>query len=1291
MEARIIELSKAPQRQELIDYLNQQPLEELSNSTLLQLKNDSLNVDPIPFIRAIILGSPLDGGEDCINRRCMLLDNIITWMSNDVESITGSSAKIAANVANQIWPEIDTLPVHDLQKVGIRLLKIICQDKPMHPRLFEIISKVWNILSTSDSAAGEADLMLENICKSEWRADVAMGLASAFNEMELTQRQLERVIHRLQKQLAKFDPEEVPPFVYQLLLLSRKGHKRLILSSICDFFTDSNKNSDQAEASSRTQGTVMLHISFAIKQDQDLGIELIKYLKAEKIKMLETFNMACLLSAARLHRLEETIFELIKSTIITIYRDTDKSRKNAWISKYFSVDGDAVRNLLLDIAEKSASGWDQVIQSLTKLAMLLIDTVSNQGSWLKSNSTAVKVDRLSEQRPLDKISLLGIDVLLRMFKLHDVVRSEILEQITSRIVSRSSSAMDFLQLLENIIKKHPHAVEGYLNSIKDTLDYLSFLPNPTARRLLTAIQPVACENDQFRDGLMLVLRKSMFSKDQDGRMVSVYGFLKLLQGNAIEDSVSQKQNKAISTLGSEEIGFEILGLLRRCFSQQVDVRTEAYEGLGKLASQRVILAGDIFEILYAQFLKVYQQDTGVSTPLKLDVCVENSLTGGRPRIIEPIPILLVSLLKTLRALNITELNPVTAESAKKCCEQIISLTFRLSKADPEDFELDKSANFDTSIYTGLRNMYYSELLLGCYEAVMEYEFMTQERSQESCDIVLNIFKKRKALTQLIKENSGGDKGRKVSPCFSNKSVLSLESITSITQLMFSPDTVNSPINSLRSDINFVHHIVAATNGVLREAIEDEMDGNGEDNFMSCVILGKVYMHIIMTEGSDSSFIESQPKKGSSTLGMIIDTLHGVFEIVVKAWPDRLVEFIELLLNELEDPSVTKDQSVTNNLIISKMIEKFESVFVKYLSDRPLLYREATRIMQPILFFSVRLDRKASDFKKYAQKIVNWLDDFVKERPVEDVPLSKELVLMLIQISAEIDHFETIITIAKDVHKMHGDLDAEDMQDEEVEVSYMLINEKTCGAITLQLLSFLDQGFEDMVWCISRLKLCTDSAPEFESAVCKRMLSYLSITSELTKTVLVGIPAENLIKVLSKTYKALLALVKYKISNLDEITDDYVAVIAMAGTGVTEKMYRFLTIYGQYQDDTLAQNGRKKGKGKEPSNAREKAKIVRESKIIPNLIFVVEQFERHLIQLSRKSKKDLMQYMKRSTSRDFKIKADIVEEATTEDTQLKRPYEEAMDEGDEVEEGEEGEEDEEEEEEGSHTSKRHRLS
>lgn len=53
-------------------------------------------------------------------------------------------------------------------------------------------------------------------------------------------------------------------------------------------------------------------------------------------------------------------------------------------------------------------------------------------------------------------------------------------------------------------------------------------------------------------------------------------------------------------------------------------------------------------------------------------------------------------------------------------------------------------------------------------------------------------------------------------------------------------------------------------------------------------------------------------------------------------------------------------------------------------------------------------------------------------------------------------------------------------------------------------------------------------------------------------------------------------------------------------------------------------------------SRQKAKILRESKLIPTLIFGVEQYERYVIQLSKKAKVNLTQFMRRSTARDFRI-------------------------------------------------------
>lgn len=78
-------------------------------------------------------------------------------------------------------------------------------------------------------------------------------------------------------------------------------------------------------------------------------------------------------------------------------------------------------------------------------------------------------------------------------------------------------------------------------------------------------------------------------RDLSGRMVAVNGFLNLLTGQ-MNDNASP---------AAQGIAFESLGLLRRCFNQQAQVRVAAYQGLGAL-SKHSTLTGDIFEVLYGQ-------------------------------------------------------------------------------------------------------------------------------------------------------------------------------------------------------------------------------------------------------------------------------------------------------------------------------------------------------------------------------------------------------------------------------------------------------------------------------------------------------------------------------------------------------------------------------------------------------------------------------------------------------------------------------------------------------------------
>ena len=69
-----------------------------------------------------------------------------------------------------------------------------------------------------------------------------------------------------------------------------------------------------------------------------------------------------------------------------------------------------------------------------------------------------------------------------------------------------------------------------------------------------------------------------------------------------------------------------------------------------------------------------------------------------------------------------------------------------------------------------------------------------------------------------------------------------------------------------------------------------------------------------------------------------------------------------------------------------------------------------------------------------------------------------------------------------------------------------------------------------------------------------------------------------------------------------------------------------------------------------------AKHKREERLIPNLIFAIEEFERFLIQLTKVSNTNMLRNAKRTTSRDFKI---------TDDRQ-KRPAPEEEDDDDEEE-------------------------
>lgn len=132
------------------------------------------------------------------------------------------------------------------------------------------------------------------------------------------------------------------------------------------------------------------------------------------------------------------------------------------------------------------------------------------------------------------------------------------------------------------------------------------------------------------------------------------------------------------------------------------------------------------------------------------------------------------------------------------------------------------------------------------------------------------------------------------------------------------------------------------------------------------------------------------------------------------------------------------------------------------------------------------------------------------------------------------------------------------------------------------------------------------------------------------------------------YTTLTALVRYYFQvcrSSRGIPKNMEKLVKLSGSHLTPLCYSFIS-YVQNKSNGLTYTGEKKKKTAAVSTAM--ARVLRETKPIPNLIFAIEQYEKFLIHLSKRSKVNLMQHMKLSTSRDFKIKGNILDMVLRED-------------------------------------------
>uniref|UniRef100_A0A3B5B315 FA complementation group I n=1 Tax=Stegastes partitus TaxID=144197 RepID=A0A3B5B315_9TELE len=1212
------------------------------------------------------LGSPPSSTEGS-KRRLLVYEHCIPLCeSGELQT------EMAADIIGLLMLETHTLSGPSLAQLASLFVDAIKVGKMGSGKSLELFPTVLTALAACDSLAyGKGELsgeeykkqLINSLCSSRWDPQCVIHLTTMFRDVPLSSEELQFLVEKVLRMFTKLDLQEIPPLVYQLLLLSAKGCKKQVLDGIISYFKEQDVRQEEEQKHGdldlevqsipqdqlrHVEGTAILHIVFAARLDHELGREFLKSFKTSYVDLCP-FSVALLLSVARIQRYEDQVFDLLKGAIIKSFKDEQLQQGSKFLQDLLPGHS-SVAQMILDTVKNSVFGWDHVTQGLVQLGFFLMDTFGPKpGPFGKNTEGSATVART----PTQQACKLGGQVLLQGFKMHEPIRGEILEQVLNRLVTKTASPVShYLDLFSDIVVSAPMILLESSSKVTETFDHMSYLPLATVQGLLKAVQPLLKISMSLKDALILVLRKAMFSSQLDGRKSAVTGFLLLLKNFKVLGSLASSQcSQAISSsqiqvdvhsrynsAANEAFCLEILSSLRRCLGQQADVRLMLYEGFYDVLRRNSQLASSIMQTLFSQLKRYYEPEQDLLPPVKLEPCI--TAHGDQVYLQEP---LVLPLHCSIMAgvLYDDDDDEEEEEGYQSDLKAILeSMTRRMIKSELEDFELDKSAEFSMGSSVGVKNNIYAVLVMGVYEVLMEYNFVTANYSKSCFEELIELFSRYHKLSEILKEKSG--KGR-VPSHKTPRSLLSMGFTSTLVTVLFR-DTTQSreeALSVLRSNGEFVRYAVSVVVQKIQQLEEtghtDGPDGQSTDRTfrflcdMTSVLMWR-YTNI-------PSVVEEAGKKEkrSSLSQLCLEGLLRIFTTCQQRYPDKMAQ----LLSAMDDAE--QDDGTEMNYFY---IRQFQRALFTQLTgaEEEFNSKEAQLLVSILTVLSRQLKPSSQQFVQ----MITWTVKICKETSFEDAAFSKGLLSLLFNLHVLYKSpVSLLLELCQDIHSQLGDID----QDVEVEKQshFNIVNMKTATTAALLVLSQVDRVLDEVDWLIARKKsqtasdkLGSDEASQtagqqdaLEKAVTVQLGTLLTALNELVQTALLpGTCTITLLRELSRTYTILTTLVKYYIqvcaSQHGALPTRFEKLVKLSGSHLTPQCYSFIT-YAQ-------------------------AKLLRETKAIPNLIFSIEQYEKYLITLTKKSKVNLMQYMKLSTSRDFRINAATLDAALQEQDDSQEPTE-----------------------------------
>ncbi|KAL0376430.1 UNVERIFIED_CONTAM: Fanconi anemia group I protein [Sesamum calycinum] len=1210
-------------------------LSESSHPTLLSflhsrasssLNSSSAVFDYVSSLLSLISPHPSSGLSSLVST--LLHSYLCLFTSHKIPHDHNSLATL-----QQFVGYIDMIEIREIQKVIDLITSYVPQINDLEDaHVLILIPKCLELVRVSnevDKPVEYVNSVVDALIKCEWSKVLLIKMVEIVRDfssciVKLRRREfLEKIFVKMRNDV---EMQDLPGLVYQLLVLATKGFgKREVIEGIVLYFGCMNKGGSVMK---QVEGTVLLHVNFAVKQDPSLGQEVLGLVRLDS-RAFNHFTVAVLLSVARIRRFSETALGVLISALFNAYKDYKFAKVCRWISAKLSEEylenARVIEKAILKAVNASHCGREHIVPSIVQLGFGLLEGVEE----------GIQKE-ISKSDGLMGMEELGMQVLKCLFEVHDMSRNEIIEQCKFRVLSlKPEQCFPITRLLGYLVLVHPRSMLDHVSHLKEMLDYFAFMDDRISPHLVTILLPLVKFKCDLQDYTILVLRKAMFRRENAVRLAAISAIFDLILAEkqsktdglfSFQESSSQascSQHAEVSQPTRPDLFQELGGLLQRCLYQQANVRQNLYHGLMKLVLVDPLTASTILDFLLPHFKRFYREDADIQ--LGIDQCVK--LENGSCYIEEPLDCLLFCISWILL------LQPQNRSGHPSDSWACFGFSITQENEAGRTFSEESFSNALAQIRKFLRNGNLEGLLGKDQDSGSRQ--MEEEKRRYSATLLLGIVEGTgtKRATARASVSDTADKlvlgSTKLPP--ERTPLLATSSIHRLLQLALELGKLD-PKNGAPSQRNSQHSSgkMQVLNSKVLPCILHMcfrqlkfFSFTGKDDPIKTLIYGEIkllgppILNVILSlkpvakPGTDLSKKEG---KGRKDVELIKERIHLALLclkklIEVSLYDAKYVGLIDDLVSAsgLEDVSTgvmdagrdgdcqlaegIDDQSTRSKELLIKSIIK--PLFMEFLEFS--FFREAEILCDIVLMIGNKLPEERRNL------VGSCVTRICKSSHVSNSKVAKSLVLAAVTLSSPPADLDVAQNMAAELLRVVG---SEDTDPLDISETFPVINKLTDAAIVSTILQI---SHEEMLY--SRAE-----------AVVK-VLSYIVAMN------LKDPQAEHLLRLAAKFYKNLARISKYRIApkGCKQVLPSlkYQRLVEITCRQLTTPVYNFVAHMQKNQQESNKPRGIVN-------------KIKRENKCIPDLIFQIEDYEKYLIQLSKTTKVNLLRHAKRSTSRDFKI-------------------------------------------------------